>query len=353
MSEIILKDLSKSYDSENYSVKDFNLQIADGEFIILVGPSGCGKSTTLRLIAGLEAITSGELFIDSQLMNKVAPKDRDLAMVFQDYALYPNMSVYKNMAYPLKMRGLSKTEIDAKVNRAAALLGLDTLLNRKPGQLSGGQKQRVALGRAIVREPNAFLMDEPLSNLDAKLRVQMRYEISKLHQNLGTTIIYVTHDQTEAMTMGDRIVVMNAGAVQQIGTPDEIYDQPANLFVAEFMGSPKINLFAGVVSDHAVVLPDNQRLELSSDRLDLQDSSQAVKIGVRPENIRLVAGDTYQITLIENLGNQQYIYVENAGHQLIVQTNREQRFAIGQQVDIEIINLNKVNLFAAQSGELL
>lgn len=341
MSEIVLKNIAKTYDGQQYSVKDCNLTIADGEFVILVGPSGCGKSTTLRMIAGLETITEGELYIDGQLMTHVAPKSRDLAMVFQDYALYPNMTVYKNMAYPLKMRHLAKADIDEQVNKIAKLLGIQELLQRKPGQLSGGQKQRVALGRAIVRKPNAFLMDEPLSNLDAKLRVQMRYEISKLHQELRSTMIYVTHDQTEAMTMGDRIVVMNAGEIQQIGTPSEIYDHPANLFVAEFMGAPKINIFTAVPNAGFVLLPDQQRLNWNQ-----ASGSKSVKIGVRPENIQLVNGDNYQISLIENLGNQQYIYLENNGQRIIVQADREHHHHIGDLVDIKIINLGKVNIFA-------
>ena len=235
MSSLSLKNICKKYPNGFEAVKDFNLEIEDKEFIIFVGPSGCGKSTTLRMVAGLEDISSGELYIDGKLVNDVEPKDRDIAMVFQNYALYPHMTVYDNMAFGLKLRKVPKDEIDKKVREAAEILDLSALLDRKPKALSGGQRQRVAMGRAIVRKPKVFLMDEPLSNLDAKLRVQMRIEIAKLHQNLGTTIIYVTHDQTEAMTLGTRIVVMKAGIVQQVDSPQNMYEKPANLFVAGFM----------------------------------------------------------------------------------------------------------------------
>ena len=231
MSAIELRKVCKSYDHQTMAVKDFSLAIKDGEFLVIVGPSGCGKSTTLRMIAGLEQVSSGELLIDQVSMTDQVPQKRNLAMVFQEYALYPHLTVYKNLAYPLKIKKQSKAVIDEKVRQTAKLLGIESLLMRKPKQLSGGQKQRVALGRALVRDPHAFLMDEPLSNLDAKLRIQMRYEIARLHRQLQATIIYVTHDQTEAMSMGDRIVVMNHGEIQQIGTPEEIYHQPNNLFV--------------------------------------------------------------------------------------------------------------------------
>ena len=241
MASLSLKHINKTYPNGFVAVKDFNLEIADKEFIIFVGPSGCGKSTTLRMIAGLEEITEGELYIGDKLMNDVEPKDRDIAMVFQNYALYPHMSVYDNMAFGLKLRKTPKDEIDKLVHEAAKILDIEHLLDRKPKALSGGQRQRVAMGRAIVRNPKVFLMDEPLSNLDAKLRVQMRIEISKLHQKLQTTIIYVTHDQTEAMTLGTRIIVMKDGVIQQVDTPQNLYDRPDNLFVAGFMGSPQMN----------------------------------------------------------------------------------------------------------------
>ena len=246
MASLSLKNINKVYPNGFVAVKDFNLEIEDKEFIIFVGPSGCGKSTTLRMIAGLEDISSGELRIGDKLVNDVEPKDRDIAMVFQNYALYPHMTVYDNMAFGLKLRKVPKEEIDKMVREAAKILDLEALLDRKPKALSGGQRQRVAMGRAIVRNPKVFLMDEPLSNLDAKLRGQMRIEISKLHQRLGTTIIYVTHDQTEAMTLGTRIVVMNAGVVQQVDTPQVLYDTPCNLFVAGFIGSPQMNFVDGV-----------------------------------------------------------------------------------------------------------
>ena len=247
MASLSLSHINKTYPNGFEAVKDFNLEIADKEFIIFVGPSGCGKSTTLRMIAGLEEITSGELKIGDRVVNDVEPKDRDIAMVFQSYALYPHMTVYDNMAFSLKLRKVPKPEIDRMVREAAKILDLEKLLDRKPKALSGGQRQRVAMGRAIVREPKVFLMDEPLSNLDAKLRVQMRTEISKLHQRLGATIIYVTHDQTEAMTLGTRIVVMKDGVIQQVDTPQNLYNEPGNLFVAGFIGSPQMNMVDAVV----------------------------------------------------------------------------------------------------------
>ena len=254
MANLVLENITKTYDNKVSAVSDFNLQVNDEEFIVFVGPSGCGKSTTLRMIAGLEDISSGNFFIDGKRMNDVAPKERDIAMVFQNYALYPHMTVYDNMAFGLKLRKFSKKEIAERVKNAAEILGLEPYLNRKPKALSGGQRQRVALGRAIVRDAKLFLMDEPLSNLDSKLRVQMRAEIAKLHQRLKTTTIYVTHDQTEAMTMASRIVVMKDGIIQQIGTPKEVYDQPENVFVGGFIGSPSMNFFQGkIVNGHFVL----------------------------------------------------------------------------------------------------
>ena len=249
MSNIVLKNVCKSYDKEHYAVQDFSLEIPDREFVIFVGPSGCGKSTTLRMIAGLEEITSGELWIDGQLCNYVEAKDRDLSMVFQNYALYPNMTVYENMAFSLKIRKQPKDEVDKKVHEAAKMLGIEHLLDRRPSALSGGQKQRVAIGSAIMRRPKAFLMDEPLSNLDAKLRAQMRVELAKLHKELKTTVIYVTHDQTEAMTLGTKIIVMKDGVVQQADTPGQIYRHPANKFVAGFIGAPSMNFMETMVTE--------------------------------------------------------------------------------------------------------
>jgi len=292
MAGLVLKNVCKVYPNGFVAVKDFNLDIADKEFIIFVGPSGCGKSTTLRMIAGLEEISSGELWIDGKLVNDEEPKDRDIAMVFQNYALYPHMSVYDNMAFGLKLRKVPKNEIEKSVQEAARILGIDNLLDRKPKALSGGQRQRVAMGRAIVRNPKVFLMDEPLSNLDAKLRVQMRVEISKLHQRLETTIIYVTHDQTEAMTLGTRIVVLKDGLIQQVDTPQNLYDKPANKFVAGFIGSPQMNIINAMLEredgkvvakfgEHQVTIPDVKAKVLEEAGV----VGKEVVFGIRPEDI--------------------------------------------------------------------
>lgn len=292
MASLSLKHINKTYPNGFEAVKDFNLEIEDKEFIIFVGPSGCGKSTTLRMVAGLEEITSGELKIGDRVVNDVEPKDRDIAMVFQNYALYPHMTVYDNMAFGLKLRKVPKDQIDKMVREAAKILDLEALLDRKPKALSGGQRQRVAMGRAIVRNPKVFLMDEPLSNLDAKLRGQMRVEISKLHQRLGTTIIYVTHDQTEAMTLGTRIVVMNAGVVQQVDTPQTLYDYPCNMFVAGFIGSPQMNFIDAVckvngdkvalqAGPHTIELPPAKAKALKEGGYD----GKTVVLGIRPEDV--------------------------------------------------------------------
>ncbi len=292
MASLTLKNICKVYPNGFEAVKDFNLDIQDKEFIIFVGPSGCGKSTTLRMIAGLEEISSGELWIGDKLVNDVEPKDRDIAMVFQNYALYPHMSVYDNMAFGLKLRKVPKDEIDKMVREAAKILDLTQLLDRKPKALSGGQRQRVAMGRAIVRSPKVFLMDEPLSNLDAKLRVQMRIEIAKLHQRLETTIIYVTHDQTEAMTLGTRIVVMKDGIVQQVDTPQKLYEEPANLFVAGFMGSPQMNFLDATVKvegDVAKLVFAGKEIPLppakSKALIDGGYAGKVVTFGIRPEDV--------------------------------------------------------------------
>ena len=292
MASLSLKNVCKVYPNGFEAVKDFNLEIADQEFIIFVGPSGCGKSTTLRMIAGLEDISSGELKIGDRVVNDVEPKDRDIAMVFQNYALYPHMTVYDNMAFGLKLRKVPKDQIDKAVREAARILDLEKLLDRKPKALSGGQRQRVAMGRAIVRNPKVFLMDEPLSNLDAKLRVQMRIEIAKLHQRLGTTIIYVTHDQTEAMTLGTRIVVMKDGVIQQVDTPQNLYEKPQNLFVAGFMGSPQMNFLDAVVringtavtlevAGQSIPLPPAKAKKL----IDGGYNGKTVVMGIRPEDV--------------------------------------------------------------------
>ena len=288
MAELKLDNIKKVYGKDVVAVQDFDLHIEDKEFVVFVGPSGCGKSTTLRMIAGLEEITDGELYIDDTLMNDVAPKDRDIAMVFQNYALYPHMDVFNNMAFGLKLRKFKKAEIKERVDNAAKILGLEDLLDRKPKALSGGQRQRVALGRAIVRDPKVFLMDEPLSNLDAKLRVQMRAEIQKLHRRLQTTTIYVTHDQTEAMTMATRLVVMKDGIIQQVGTPKEIYDNPENVFVGGFIGSPAMNFLHGTLTNGHIQLGDDT-VKIPEDKLKLLKDNgydnKEIILGIRPEDI--------------------------------------------------------------------
>ena len=329
MGTLSFKNINKVYPNGFHAVKDFNLEVADKEFIIFVGPSGCGKTTTLRMVAGLEEISSGELSIDGRVINDVEPKDRDIAMVFQNYALYPHMTVYDNMAFGLKLRKVPKAEIDKMVHEAAKILDLEPLLDRKPKALSGGQRQRVAMGRAIVRNPQVFLMDEPLSNLDAKLRGQMRIELSKLHQRLGTTIIYVTHDQVEAMTLGTRIVVMNAGIVQQVDTPQALYDTPNNLFVAGFIGSPQMNFLDAVVSvegDKAVLDLGESKITLSGDKakklIDGGYDGKTVVMGIRPEDVyddeAVIAanpGTTIESTVrvYELLGAEVYLYFDYAG----------------------------------------
>ena len=326
MAEIVLDRVTKSYPDGAQAVQEFSLSIAEGEFIILVGPSGCGKSTTLNMIAGLEDISSGELRIGGERVNEKAPKDRDIAMVFQSYALYPHMTVRQNIAFPLTLAKLKKAEIAKKVEDTAKILDLTEVLDRKPAQLSGGQRQRVAMGRAIVRQPKAFLMDEPLSNLDAKLRVQMRGEIARLQRRLGTTTVYVTHDQTEAMTLGDRVVVMRGGVVQQIGRPDELYERPANLFVAGFIGSPAMNFFPASLTATGLKLAFGE-VTLSQPFLDLLAAHPApenVIVGVRPEHLNDAALiDGYQrisalkfevkVDMVESLGADKYVYFTTEG----------------------------------------
>lgn len=332
MSSISLKSIYKIFDDGTTAVNDFNLEIADKEFIILVGPSGCGKSTTLRMIAGLEDITKGELKIGDRIVNDVAPKDRDIAMVFQSYALYPHMTVYKNMAFGLELRKVPKDEIDKRVREAAKILDIEHLLKRKPRVLSGGQRQRVALGRAMVRSPSVFLLDEPLSNLDAKLRTNMRTEIKKLHQRLGTTFIYVTHDQTEAMTMGDRIVVMKDGVIQQVDSPQNLYKYPHNMFVAGFIGSPQMNFL-----DATVKIKDNRViLSLSNNEIDITDNfgsrkelieynGKPLKLGIRPEDVTIDPDFitknpdkvlTAKLEVSELMGSESYLYLDYSGQKL-------------------------------------
>jgi multiple sugar transport system ATP-binding protein len=323
MAEIVLDGISKKFDDGFEAVKDLNLEIADGEFMILVGPSGCGKSTALRMIAGLEDITDGKLTIGGNVVNDRAPKDRDIAMVFQNYALYPHMSVRENMAFPLKLAGVQDSEITKKVEEAAKVLDLEQHLDRKPANLSGGQRQRVAMGRAIVRDPSAFLMDEPLSNLDAKLRVQMRTEVARLQNDLGTTTVYVTHDQTEAMTLGDRVAVMRAGVLQQVGSPADLYNEPDNLFVAGFIGSPAMNFMAATIEGGRVKLPFGE-VDLPEKLRDkLSSHSGKVIAGIRPESFEdanLVgenkeSGSTFtaSIDLVESMGSEKYAYFSVKG----------------------------------------
>lgn len=326
MANVTLKNIKKAYTKDVVAVQDFNLVIEDKEFVVLVGPSGCGKSTTLRMVAGLEEITEGELYIGEHLVNDIAPKDRDIAMVFQNYALYPHMTVYENMAFALKLRKVAKSEIDTKVKEAADILGITELLQRKPKALSGGQRQRVAIGRAIVREPQVFLMDEPLSNLDAKLRNQMRAELIKLRQRIDTTFLYVTHDQTEAMTLGDRIVIMKDGLIQQIGAPREVFNSPANMFVAGFIGTPQMNFFdAELVKENGRYLvhvcgitldvPDDWQKALD---LKKQELGQVV-LGIRPEHIELAhEGIKARVDVSEMMGSEIYLHVDVEGKDAII-----------------------------------
>ncbi|GAA6293396.1 sn-glycerol-3-phosphate ABC transporter ATP-binding protein UgpC [Enterocloster asparagiformis] len=360
MASLLLKNVTKKYPNGFVAVKDFNLKIDDKEFIIFVGPSGCGKSTTLRMIAGLEDISSGELYIDDKLVNDVEPKDRDIAMVFQNYALYPHMSVYDNMAFGLKLRKTPKDEIDKKVHDAAKILDLDHLLDRKPKALSGGQRQRVAMGRAIVRNPKVFLMDEPLSNLDAKLRGQMRVEISKLHQRLETTIIYVTHDQTEAMTLGTRIVVMKDGVIQQVDTPRNLYDKPCNKFVAGFIGAPQMNMIDATVAKdgaevtltfagHTIALPEAKAKKLE----EAGYVGKTVTLGIRPEDLhdeesflsmspKSVIESTVRV--YEMLGSEVLLYFDIDDTSFTAKVNPRTTARPGDAVKLAL-DLEKIHIF--------
>lgn len=381
MAEIVLEHVNKSYPDGHTAVRDLSITIADGEFLILVGPSGCGKTTTLNMIAGLESISSGELRIGGQRVNEKAPKDRDIAMVFQSYALYPHMTVRQNIAFPLTLAKMKKTEIALKVEETARILDLTGLLDRRPSQLSGGQRQRVAMGRAIVRQPKAFLMDEPLSNLDAKLRVQMRGEIARLQKRLGTTTVYVTHDQTEAMTLGDRVVVMHGGIAQQVGTPTELYERPANLFVAGFIGSPAMNFFPANLTSFGLALsfgevtlaPQVQQVIAGHPK------PENVIVGLRPEHLQDAALiDGYQrigslifevtVELVESLGSDKYVYFTTAGpqvhsarldevaaesavneNQFVARVPAESKAAIGQPIEFAF-DPAKLAVFDADSG---
>lgn len=373
MSEIALRNVCKQFDSEHYGVKDFNLDIHDKEFVIFVGPSGCGKSTTLRIIAGLEEITDGELWIDGELSNYLEPKERGMSMVFQNYALYPNMTVYGNMAYALKIRKLPKDEIDRKVHEVAKILEIDQLLDRRPAALSGGQKQRVAIGSAIIRKPKAFLMDEPLSNLDAKLRAQMRVELVKLHKQLDTTIIYVTHDQTEAMTLGTKIVVMKDGLIQQVGAPQSIYDNPVNLFVAGFLGSPSMNFFRCTVKAEennrtALLLDDAKtvkkvyldgtRGKQIADRYngrhvilgirpeDIYEFDEAKKLGIENESVDV----DEPVVNREMLGAEVILYFDEQGKTLAVRLSPENQTQVGEKVSL-YFDMEKAHVFDPEIEE--
>ncbi|UQA52515.1 sn-glycerol-3-phosphate import ATP-binding protein UgpC [Vibrio sp. ED002] len=337
MSTLTLSNIAKCYPNGYQAIQKLNLDICDGEMVVLVGPSGCGKSTLLRMIAGLEEISSGELKIDTTVVNDLEPGERDIAMVFQNYALYPHMTVYNNMAYGLRNRKTPKAEIERLVHEAAKMLELDHLLDRKPGQLSGGQRQRVAMGRAIVREPKVFLFDEPLSNLDAKLRVQMRLEIKKLQRRLGTTSVYVTHDQVEAMTLADKLVVLNKGNVEQVGTPLEIYDNPASLFVATFIGSPSMNILDGNVSVDGITI-GNALLPASTTNLNLGE----VKLGLRPEHLQISQDNPWlqvEVELIESLGADLLLYCRTEGgdsQKLVVRVEGHTPIQIGDKLGLDI-----------------
>ncbi|MDO5146458.1 MAG: sn-glycerol-3-phosphate ABC transporter ATP-binding protein UgpC [Eubacteriales bacterium] len=366
MASIELKNICKKYENGFEAVKDFNLKIKDNEFIIFVGPSGCGKSTTLRMIAGLEEISEGELWIDGKKMNGVSASDRDIAMVFQNYALYPHMSVRKNIAYSLKIRKEKKDVIEKKVQEAASILGLEGVLDRKPGQLSGGQKQRVAMGRAIVRNPKVFLMDEPLSNLDAKLRGQMRVEIADLYHKLGTTFIYVTHDQTEAMTLGTRIVVMKDGVIQQVDSPQNLYHKPANQFVAGFIGTPPMNFIEGVVNfapGGVFVETEDGKVEMPPEKAECLKrrnlSGKRVVLGIRPEHID-IAGENEMshkkavIDVYEMLGAEAMIYLSQKGskEKLIARIDGTMPLCAGETVNLRY-NLSKIHVFDITTGKTI
>ncbi|CAM4472014.1 ABC transporter ATP-binding protein [Paenibacillus tarimensis] len=366
MAGVRLEHVYKKYPgSDNASVKDVNLDIKDKEFLVLVGPSGCGKSTTLRMIAGLEEISEGKLFIGDRLVNDVAPKDRDIAMVFQSYALYPHMNVYQNMAFGLKLRKFKKADIDKRVREAAKILDIEHLLDRKPKALSGGQRQRVALGRAIVREPQVFLMDEPLSNLDAKLRGQMRAEISKLAKRLETTVIYVTHDQIEAMTMGDRIVVMKDGIIQQAASPDVLYNHPVNIFVAGFIGSPSMNFIKGTLTEQGGAVHFKTTgidIALTEGRAKIVREKgyvgKEVVVGVRPEDLHdepvfLEASPGSIVTalaeVVENLGHEKNIYLNGIGNDTVI-ARVDGRSDIKEGSNIKLaIDMNKIHMFDTQT----
>ncbi|HEY9877691.1 MAG TPA: sn-glycerol-3-phosphate ABC transporter ATP-binding protein UgpC [Leptolyngbyaceae cyanobacterium] len=367
MANIVFEQVNKQYENGYVAVKDLNLNIGADEFLVLVGPSGCGKSTSLRMLAGLESISSGNLYIDGRRVNDLSPKERDIAMVFQSYALYPHMSIFENMAFSLELQGMAKTEIRQRVHSAAQQLGIEELLDRKPKQLSGGQRQRVAVGRAIVRNPAAFLMDEPLSNLDAKLRVQARAELSRLHQRLGTTFVYVTHDQVEAMTMGNRIAVMNKGILQQVDTPDNLYEHPVNVFVAGFMGSPAMNFFnATLQQDHDGLYVATKALKLplypEQESRYLPYKGNAVIFGLRPENIYNPEfappginplSVKAKVGMIEKMGHEVIAYMTLPdGQEFVARVDPRSRYTSGETVEV-FFDRNRFHLFDQATEHVL
>jgi multiple sugar transport system ATP-binding protein len=368
VASVSFRNVYKRYPGDVVAVKDLNIEVADKEFLVLVGPSGCGKTTSLRMLAGLEEISEGEILIGDRVVNNIAPKDRDIAMVFQSYALYPHMTVYENMAFGLRLRRVPRDEIDRRVRETAKSLLIDQLLDRKPRQLSGGQRQRVAVGRAIVREPQVFLMDEPLSNLDAKLRVEARAFISKLHQRLGTTFIYVTHDQVEAMTMGTRIAVMSAGELQQIDTPQNLYDHPANVFVAGFIGSPSMNFFENsqLISEDGklyVITNNHYKLPVPEHRYQRYRDhvGQEVIFGIRPESIHdshytppsiQPAPIEANVDVVEQMGNEKILYLEEGGKTFVARVDPRTQAHVGQRIQVVIDVLN-MHLFDVKTQKAL
>jgi multiple sugar transport system ATP-binding protein len=366
VASVSFRNVFKRYAGDVVAVKNLNIEVADKEFLVLVGPSGCGKSTSLRMLAGLEEISEGEIWIGERMVNNVAPKDRDIAMVFQSYALYPHMTVYDNMAFGLRLRKTPKQVIDQRVRETAKSLGIEQLLDRKPRQLSGGQRQRVAVGRAIVREPAVFLMDEPLSNLDAKLRVEARAFISKLHQRLGTTFIYVTHDQTEAMTMGTRIAVMNAGELQQIDTPQTLYSHPANIFVAGFIGTPAMNLFDSTLNEvdgKLVVDAGVFRIPTPPARNDMYRpyAGKNVILGIRPEHVHdpnyqpaniVPAAIDANVDIVEQMGNEKIVYLEEGGKTFLSRMDPRTTASVGQRIQV-VVDTGNIHLFDAQTEKAL
>lgn len=353
MATLKLTNINKTYPNGYVAVHDLNIDIQSGEFIVVVGPSGCGKSTLMRMVAGLENITSGRLEIADKLANNKEPAERNIAMVFQNYALYPHMNVFDNMAYGLKIRHVSKFDIQKRINEAATMLGLDQLLDRKPKQLSGGQRQRVAMGRAIVRHPDVFLFDEPLSNLDAKLRVQMRLEIQRLHRQYRTTSLYVTHDQIEAMTLADRIIVLNQGKVEQIGSPDEIFNKPASTFVAQFMGTPPMNLIAVQIDENGHVTDLNGYAIPLQFNVPVEWYQQRVWLGLRPEHLRIEnQGLPVSVEMIETLGSEQLIHVKFGDQLLVIRCpNTKGKIHIGDQIYISHDLIHAVHWFDAETGQ--